>query len=80
MTSTALACTIKNYLRVVENLTEDLRFKWMEDNLLNNLSDGIIHVSACGCSADSFQTPFSDSAVANRRIGSVNSAVNDCRI
>ena len=25
MTSTALACTVKNYLRVVENLTADLR-------------------------------------------------------
>ena len=27
MTSTALACTVKNYLRVVENLTADLRVK-----------------------------------------------------
>ena len=26
MTSTALACTVKNYLRVVENLTADLRY------------------------------------------------------
>ena len=30
MTSTALACTVKNYLRVVENLTADLRFIYFQ--------------------------------------------------
>lgn len=30
MTSTALACTVKNYLRVVENLTADLRIKTLD--------------------------------------------------
>ena len=36
MTSTALACTVKNYLRVVENLTADLRIDIKHDNGTDN--------------------------------------------
>ena len=46
----------------------DMVFKWVEDNLLNNLSAGIIHVSVCRGSVENFQMPFSDSAVNHCRI------------
>ena len=51
-----------------KNGTWSLPGGWVEDNLLNNLSAGIIHVSVCRGSVENFQMPFSDSAV------------NDCRI
>lgn len=42
MTSTALACTVKNYLRVVENLTADLR-----NNINLNELRNIAYKTAC---------------------------------
>ena len=48
MTSTALACTVKNYLRVVENLTADLRINIEYVLFLSNYFGGKLIVRLKG--------------------------------
>ena len=49
MTSTALACTVKNYLRVVENLTADLRVDENGEKMnFNSMIDAVNYLAKLG--------------------------------